>query len=117
MFRYHGSGRLTIEMRIAFLFYFFLAFANNDNAIYSYNNYEYNQYDLEQLVMSDDCRKVDELLQLVALKAGDNSYVLNSIVGNIKGYTGFDPRIRTQREELACDIASKNTKFKKKRVY
>ena len=57
--------------------------------------------------MSDDCRKVDDLLQLIALKSRDNSYVLNSIVGAIKGYTGFDPRIRTQREELACDIASK----------
>ena len=50
---------------------------------------------------------VDDLLKLIALKSKDNSYVLNSIVGAIKGYTGFDPRIRTQREELACDIASK----------
>ena len=80
--------------------------STDDNAIYN-NNYYYNQYDLEHLVMSEDCRTVDDLLKLIALKSKDNSYVLNSIVGAIKGYTGFDPRIRTQREELACDIASK----------
>ena len=79
--------------------------SSDDNKIYN-NNYYYNQYDLEYLAMSDDCRTVDDLLQLIALKSKDNSYVLNSIVGAIKGYTGFDPRIRTQREELACDIAS-----------
>ena len=79
----------------------------NDDAIYTYNNYYYNQYDLEQLIMSDDCKKVDELLQLIALKSHENFYVLNSIVGGIMGFTGFDPRVRSQREELACDIASK----------
>ncbi len=75
--------------------------------MYTYEGYD-NLYDVGNSYMSEDCKKVAEVLELIGLKARDNYYALQ-IVGVFKGYTGFDPRIRTEREEAACLIAGEET--------